>query len=109
MTTKTATGVKLQDPKLFRQASYIHGAWVDSTAHGLIEVDNPATGEIVGTVPRLGKTETRSRGAGVSGVAAKNGEGARRRHAPVVRADDGEPGGSRSPDDDRAGQAARRV
>ena len=60
MTTKTATGVKLQDPKLFRQASYIHGAWVDSTAHGLIEVDNPATGEIVGTVPRLGKTETRS-------------------------------------------------
>src|SRR5437867_10960503 len=60
MTTKTATGVKLQDSKLFRQASYIHGAWVDSTAHGLIEVDNPATGEIVGTVPRLGKTETRS-------------------------------------------------
>src|SRR5712692_6477038 len=58
MPTKTTAGVALQDPKLFRQACYIDGAWVDA-APGSIDVDNPATGEIVGTVPRLGRAETR--------------------------------------------------
>src|SRR6185295_15939363 len=59
MTTKTAAGVTLQDPKLFRQASYIDGAWVDGGGHAAIDVDNPATGETIGTVPRLGRAETR--------------------------------------------------
>jgi succinate-semialdehyde dehydrogenase / glutarate-semialdehyde dehydrogenase len=59
MTTKLTSGVTLQDPRLFRQACYIDGAWVASTSHGAIDVDNPATGEIVGIVPRLGRTETR--------------------------------------------------
>ncbi len=55
----TGTGVALQDPNLFRQACYIDGAWVDRGARGAIDVDNPATGEIVGTVPRLGTAEVR--------------------------------------------------
>ena len=59
MVTKAFSGVALQDSRLFRQASYVDGAWVDSAADGVIEVDNPATGEIVGTVPRLGQSETR--------------------------------------------------
>ena len=62
MPTKTTTGVTLQDPRLFRQACYIDGAWIETSAEGVnnvIEVDNPATGEIVGTVPRLGRAETR--------------------------------------------------
>src|SRR5437867_13163978 len=59
MTTKTQTGVELRDPKLFRQACYVDGTWIDAASHGAIEVDNPATGEIVGTVPRLGRAETR--------------------------------------------------
>ena len=59
MVTKAFTGVALHDSRLFRQASYVNGAWVDSSAHGVLEVDNPATGEIVGTVPRLGQAETR--------------------------------------------------
>lgn len=59
MPTKLTMGVALQDARLFRQACYIDGAWVDSTAHGVIDVDNPATGDIIGTVPRLGKDETR--------------------------------------------------
>jgi succinate-semialdehyde dehydrogenase/glutarate-semialdehyde dehydrogenase len=58
MPTRTLAGVALQDPKLFRQACYIDGAWVDTT-HGSIDVDNPATGEVVGTVPRLGRAEAR--------------------------------------------------
>ena len=59
MVTKSASGVTLQDARLFRQACYVDGAWTDAPAHGVIEVDNPATGEIVGTVPRLGAADTR--------------------------------------------------
>ena len=59
MPSKVSSGVSLKDPLLFRQACYIDGAWVDASAHGAIDVDNPATGEIVGTVPRLGGAETR--------------------------------------------------
>ncbi len=52
--------VLLQDPKLFRQACYVDGAWVERAAAGTIDVDNPATGEIIGSVPRLGRAETRA-------------------------------------------------
>jgi succinate-semialdehyde dehydrogenase / glutarate-semialdehyde dehydrogenase len=55
----TTTGVDLQDPRLFRQACYIDGAWIDSPAHAAIDVDNPATGDVIGTVPKLGRAETR--------------------------------------------------
>jgi succinate-semialdehyde dehydrogenase/glutarate-semialdehyde dehydrogenase len=55
----TATsGLTLRDSNLFRQACYVDGAWV--TARSTIDVDNPATGEIIGTVPRLGAAETRT-------------------------------------------------
>jgi succinate-semialdehyde dehydrogenase/glutarate-semialdehyde dehydrogenase len=50
----------LTDPKLFRQAAYIDGAWVESGPNGKIDVDDPATGEILGSVPRLGRAETRA-------------------------------------------------
>jgi succinate-semialdehyde dehydrogenase / glutarate-semialdehyde dehydrogenase len=56
----TSAVVSLQDPKLFRQACYIDGAWIDTSAHGSIDVDNPATGDVVGRVPRLGRAETRA-------------------------------------------------
>src|SRR5881409_182901 len=59
MATKTAVGVTLQDSRLFRQASYIDGAWIEPSAQGAIDVDNPATGETIETVPRLGRAETR--------------------------------------------------
>ena len=48
----------LQDAKLFRQANYIDGAWVEGPS--TLNVDNPATGEILGTVPKLGRNETRT-------------------------------------------------
>jgi succinate-semialdehyde dehydrogenase/glutarate-semialdehyde dehydrogenase len=54
-----ATGVTLTDSKLFRQSCYIDGAWIDAVSGGTISVDNPATGEIIGTVPRMGTAETR--------------------------------------------------
>ena len=55
--SKTAVGVELQDARLFRQACYVDGAWTE--ARDVIEVDNPATGEIIGTVPKLGRAETK--------------------------------------------------
>src|SRR6187200_2517360 len=57
--TSAPTGVTLTDPKLFRQVCYIDGAWVNARSNATINVDNPATGEIVGTVPKLGGAETR--------------------------------------------------
>jgi succinate-semialdehyde dehydrogenase / glutarate-semialdehyde dehydrogenase len=59
MTTRTTSGVQLHDARLFRQACYVDGAWLESSPHGVIEVDNPATAEIIGTVPKLGRAETR--------------------------------------------------
>jgi len=60
MSSITSSAVTFKDPKLFRQACYIDGAWIDPTGHATIDVDNPATGEVVGSVPRLGRAETRA-------------------------------------------------
>jgi succinate-semialdehyde dehydrogenase / glutarate-semialdehyde dehydrogenase len=60
MATSTATGVSLSDEKLFRQACYIDGTWVTARSNATINVDNPATGDVVGTVPKLGAAETRA-------------------------------------------------
>src|SRR6201981_1629779 len=51
--------LELKDPKLFRQQCYVNGAWVDALNRGTIPVTNPATGEQLGTVPRMGAEETR--------------------------------------------------
>ena len=55
----TATQIPLQDLRLFRQACYIDGAWVAGSGANAIKVDDPATGEIIGTVPNMGATQTR--------------------------------------------------
>ncbi len=52
--------MNLVDRRLFREASYIDGVWVAPGPNGAIDVDNPATGAIIGTVPRLGRAETRT-------------------------------------------------
>src|SRR5580765_5938905 len=56
---KTAAPLALKDTKLFRQQCYINGKWVDADSGKTIDVNNPATGEILGTVPNLGAAETR--------------------------------------------------
>ena len=50
---------QLKDKKLFREACYVDGAWVQAKSGGTVPVDNPATGEIIGSVPKLGAAETR--------------------------------------------------
>src|SRR5688572_13286589 len=59
LAAKSPVGVQLKDTKLFRQQSYIDGAWRDADSKGTLEVNNPATGEILGTVPKMGAAETR--------------------------------------------------
>src|SRR5277367_528117 len=51
--------MQLHDEKLFRQQAYVNGEWVDAMNRGTIAVTNPATGETLGTVPRMGAEETR--------------------------------------------------
>jgi len=51
--------VALADQRLFREASYIDGVWVGARSGATIAVDDPATGGVIGTVPRLGAAETR--------------------------------------------------
>jgi succinate-semialdehyde dehydrogenase/glutarate-semialdehyde dehydrogenase len=42
-----------------REANLIGGEWVSADSGGTIEVNNPATGEIIGVVPNAGAAETR--------------------------------------------------
>jgi succinate-semialdehyde dehydrogenase/glutarate-semialdehyde dehydrogenase len=51
--------MQLQDPHLFRQQCYVDGAWVDADNRETIPVTNPATGEVLGSVPKLSAAETR--------------------------------------------------
>ncbi len=44
---------------LLRQQCYIDGAWVGADSGKVIEVTNPATGAVLGTVPDCGAAETR--------------------------------------------------
>ena len=50
--------LQLKDPSLFKQQSYIAGAWVDADDGTTVAVNNPATGEQLGTVPMCGTAET---------------------------------------------------
>jgi succinate-semialdehyde dehydrogenase/glutarate-semialdehyde dehydrogenase len=57
--TKSASAVgELQDAR-FREACYLDGRWIQASAGQMMEVDNPATGEIIGRVPKLGGAESR--------------------------------------------------
>jgi len=51
--------VPISDMKLVREQCYIDGKWVDADSGKKIEVTNKATGEVLGTVPNMGATETR--------------------------------------------------
>ena len=41
------------------EKAYINGQWVEADNGATISVTNPATGELIGTVPKMGATETR--------------------------------------------------
>ena len=51
--------MQLKDAHLFRQQAYIDGVWLDADSGQTIAVNNPASGEIIGSVPKMGRAETR--------------------------------------------------
>ena len=51
--------MQLKDAQLFRQQAFINGEWLDADSGQTIKVTNPATGEVIGTVPKMGTAETR--------------------------------------------------
>src|ERR1700756_102106 len=58
-TNAAVATVDLKDMRLFREACYVDGKWVQASGGGTVGVDNPATGEIIGCVPKLSGAETR--------------------------------------------------
>jgi succinate-semialdehyde dehydrogenase/glutarate-semialdehyde dehydrogenase len=49
----------LKDPTLLKTKAYIAGEWQSAEDGATFDVKNPATGETITTVPRMGATETR--------------------------------------------------
>ncbi|MGI2000479.1 NADP-dependent succinate-semialdehyde dehydrogenase [Shewanella frigidimarina] len=48
----------LNDPSLLHEQCYIDGLWVGANSDETVAIANPATQEIIGNVPVMGKTET---------------------------------------------------
>ncbi|HEY9101637.1 NADP-dependent succinate-semialdehyde dehydrogenase [Chitinimonas sp.] len=51
--------LNLKDPSLLKQQCYIDGLWLDADSGERLAVNNPATGEIIAHVPKMGEAETR--------------------------------------------------
>ena len=52
---EAGSGIK----RFMMEANLIGGEWVQADGGATIDVDNPATGEVIGTVPKSGAAETR--------------------------------------------------
>ncbi|MFM9433877.1 succinate-semialdehyde dehydrogenase / glutarate-semialdehyde dehydrogenase [Janthinobacterium sp. CG_23.3] len=50
--------LNLKDPALLRQQCYIDGQWLNADSGERTEVKNPATGETMGSIPKMGAAET---------------------------------------------------
>jgi succinate-semialdehyde dehydrogenase/glutarate-semialdehyde dehydrogenase len=59
MQQKVKPAVQLKDMSLFRQQCYVDGVWVDADDKATLSVHNPADGQQIGTVPKMGAAETR--------------------------------------------------
>ncbi|MFT3691075.1 NAD-dependent succinate-semialdehyde dehydrogenase [Paenirhodobacter sp.] len=52
--------MQLNDKDLFRQQALIGGAWRDAASGKVVEVTDPATQQVIGTIPDLSGAETRA-------------------------------------------------
>lgn len=50
--------MKLTQSSLFMDKAYIGGEWLEADSGATFEVTNPATGEVLGRVPDMGRSET---------------------------------------------------
>lgn len=63
--------MQLDQMPLFHQQAFVAGQWCDADSQQTTDIYNPATQEIIGTVPNMGKAETeRAIQAAVNGWAA---------------------------------------
>ncbi len=53
------THPRLNDPTLLRSQCLINGQWQNADDNGVLNVANPASGAVLGTVPKMGAGETR--------------------------------------------------
>ena len=51
--------LQLNDPSLLRQQAYVNGQWCEADSGARTEIRNPATDELIGSVPNMGRAETR--------------------------------------------------
>ena len=51
--------LQLQDSSLLRQQAYVNGQWCEADSAERTVIINPATGEPLGSVPNMGRAETR--------------------------------------------------
>jgi succinate-semialdehyde dehydrogenase / glutarate-semialdehyde dehydrogenase len=51
--------IKLTDTSLWKERGFISGAWAAADSGQTTEIRNPATGELLGSVPHMGAAETR--------------------------------------------------
>ena len=51
--------LELKDPSLLRQQAYVNGQWCEADSGARTDIFNPATGEKIGSVPNMGRGETR--------------------------------------------------
>ncbi|KAF8759695.1 aldehyde dehydrogenase family [Rhizoctonia solani] len=59
MASSTTNFSAVKDQSLLKYQAFIAGQWVDAKDSGKIKVTNPATGEVLGTVPELGLEDTK--------------------------------------------------
>jgi len=52
--------MKLKDESLLKELCYVDGAWMAADSGATIDVTDPATGEVLGTVPKFLGAETRT-------------------------------------------------
>lgn len=60
--------MQTQNTDLLRERCYIGGEWVEAQDKALLDVTDPATGEIIARVPNMGATETRQAVASAEGA-----------------------------------------
>lgn len=58
-TAAQSAALDLSDSRLLHEACYMDGTWLEAGGQHAVEVDNPATGEVIGRVPQMGRVETR--------------------------------------------------
>ena len=96
--------MKLNDSNLFRQQALINGEWLDANNGEVIDVTNPANGDKLGSVPKMGADETRAAiDAANRALARAHRQRTRHHSAQLVQFDDGASGRFSAPDDPRTG------